>query len=323
MKEITSEKDFLKLIDHHFPSENGHVTLGRGDDCSIINTGNRLCLSKDLFLEDIHFRRSYFSPGDIGYKSLAVNISDIAAMGGKPQGFELGLIIPDGLTTEFWNDFFESMSDLAKKHDMILAGGDLSKGPCLGVSITIWGEPAAGAEFISRGNAVSEDVLFVHGQVGLARCGLMVLESGIDTSKNIFSTCVKAHLRPEMRISTGTQLAQSKRVRGLMDISDGLARDLPRFLAASGPFGADIFFPDDYIHPEIKQYAKLGNYSAHELAFMGGEDYALLATASQDDFEQLKNEITGLVKIGTVSNEPGIRLNGKEFNKSGFDHFSR
>ncbi|WP_027178073.1 thiamine-phosphate kinase [Maridesulfovibrio bastinii] len=322
MKKITSEKDFLKLIDYHFPYENGHVTLGRGDDCSIISTGGTVCLSKDLFLENIHFRRSYFSPEDIGYKSLAVNISDIAAMGGTPKGFELGLIIPDNLEPDFLNAFLKGMADLANEYNIILAGGDLSRGPLLGISITIWGEPESGSELIKRGNAQPGDILFTHGPVGLAYCGLHILESRPDDIKN-FPECVRAHLHPEMRVHTAVKLAASKVVKGMMDISDGLARDLPRFLNASGPYGADIKLSDTDIHPEIKKFAQLKNQLPHELAFIGGEDYALLAAASADNFKKLKNSFKNLVEIGIVSRTPGIRLNGNSFNKAGFDHFSR
>lgn len=323
MKEIKSEKDFLTLIDRHFPAQNGHVTLGRGDDCSIVSTGTTLCLSKDLFIEGVHFRRSYFGPGDIGYKSLAVNISDIAAMGGNPQGFELGLIIPEGLDTGFWDEFFQSMAFLASEHDMILAGGDLSKGPCLGVSITVWGEPAPGTRFLSRGNAHPGDILFVHGQLGLARCGLLLLESEGSSALTSHPVATKAHLRPEMRVETGMQLARQNCVRGLMDVSDGLARDLPRFLSCSQePCGADISFPDDFLHPEIVSYSGKNSYSARELIFMGGEDYALLGAASPDCFNRLKKDVRGLVKIGKVSEDTGIRLDEITFDKSGFDHFS-
>ncbi|WP_027722539.1 thiamine-phosphate kinase [Maridesulfovibrio zosterae] len=323
MTSLRSEQDFLKLIDTYFPAENGHVTLGRGDDSSILRTDKELCISKDLFLEDIHFRRSYFSPADIGYKSLAVNISDIAAMGGQPRGFALGLIIPPDLEANFWEPFFKTMSALAKENGLILAGGDLSKGQYLGISVTVWGETATHGKFLTRGNARPGDILFLHGQTGMARTGLLSLEElGPAAAKN-YPECVKAHLRPAMRVEAGLKLAASPHIRGLMDLSDGLARDLPRFLAkCEGCVGADITLPESALHSEIISYAKSKFISPSEHAYQGGEDYALFGAASAEYFDELCNEIEGIQAIGTVTNNGKFFLNENEYTATGFDHFS-
>lgn len=323
MTKFNSEQDFLKLIDEYFPSKNGHVTLGRGDDCSILHTDTQLCISKDLFLEDIHFRRTYFSPADIGYKSLAVNISDIAAMGGQPLGFALGLIIPPNLDESFWEPFFKSMSHLAQKNGLILAGGDLSKGQYLGISVTVWGEPAKDCEFLSRGNAKPGDILFLHGPAGQARIGLLALEElGVEAAQ-IYPECVKTHLRPPMRVEAGLKLATSSHVRGLMDLSDGLARDLPRFLSnCEGNVGAEIHLPESALHPEIIRYAKSNSISASEHAFQGGEDYALFGAVSEEGFTELSKSMSGLFAIGKITDSKKIFLNGKEYTEGGFDHFS-
>ncbi|WP_419783886.1 thiamine-phosphate kinase [Maridesulfovibrio sp.] len=322
MTKLNSEQDFLTLIDKYFPSENGHVTLGRGDDCSILKTGKDLCISKDLFLEDVHFRRSYFSPADIGYKSLAVNISDIAAMGGQPCGFALGLIVPPTLESEFWEPFFASMSALAEQHGIILAGGDLSGGQYLGISVTVWGE-SAGGRFLSRGNAEPGDVLFLHGPAGMARTGLLSLEENATYALKNYPQSTQAHLRPPMRVAAGIKLAESPDVKGLMDLSDGLARDLPRFLGnCEGNVGAEISLPEELLHEEILRYAESKSISAAEHAFQGGEDYALFGAASADGFAELAEYIPGLHKIGTITADNRITLNGREYTAGGFDHFS-
>lgn len=323
MNQLNSEQDFLTLIDHYFPSENGHVTLGRGDDCSVLRSETDLCISKDLFLEDVHFRKSYFSPADIGYKSLAVNISDIAAMGGQPCGFALGLIVPPNLENEFWEPFFESMSLLTQQHGLILAGGDLSSGQYLGISVTVWGKPAGG-RFLSRGNSKPGDVLFLHGRAGMARTGLLNLEeSGLEALQN-YPECVQSHLRPPMRVATGIKLAKSVHVKGLMDLSDGLARDLPRFLSCCKEnVGAKIELPESQLHEEIIRYAESKSISAAKHAFLGGEDYALFGAASAEGFEELKIAIPGLHQIGTITGDSKILLNGKEYTAGGFDHFTK
>ncbi|WP_320170156.1 thiamine-phosphate kinase [Maridesulfovibrio sp.] len=319
-----SEQDFLSLIDRYFPAVNGHVTLGRGDDCSILHAESELCISKDLFLEDVHFRRSYFSPGDIGYKALAVNISDIAAMGGSPRGFALGLIIPSGLEYGFWDQFFQSMAELAAQNGLVLAGGDLSGGSILGISVTVWGEYGNGNRFLTRGNAFPGDILFLHGPVGLARTGLLALEEEGPAASVKYKDSVNAHLRPEMRIQAGQQLAAASCVRGLMDVSDGLARDLPRFLGCcEGSPGAKIEIPEHTLHQEIITYAQAKSISPSEHAFLGGEDYALLGAAEPEGFAELVGTIPGLQAIGTVTEDRSLLLNGNNFSASGFDHFSK
>src|SRR6056297_3491168 len=137
---VHSEDDFLSLIDRYFPNDSKSMQVGRGDDCAVVTVPGRICVTTDLFLEDIHFRRAYFGPGDIGHKSLAVNISDIAAMGGRPLGFSVGLTVPPGLDGGFWEAFMAGMADLAARHDLVLTGGDLSRGERLGVCVTVWGD---------------------------------------------------------------------------------------------------------------------------------------------------------------------------------------
>lgn len=331
MKNLNSEQDFLAIIDKYFPAVNGHVTLGRGDDCSILQTTGELCMSKDLFLEDIHFRRSYFSPADIGYKALAVNISDIAAMGGVPEGFALGLIIPPELDEAYWDTLLKEMAELANTHGLILAGGDLCKGHSLGISVTVWGSPYrdqkqcsnSKGRFLTRGNAKPDDILFIHGSIGLARTGMQLLERNGPRAAEEFPACTEAHLRPKIRIKMGNNLSTCPAVTGLMDLSDGLARDLPRFIdCCETAFGAEISLPEGILHNEVINFAKAEGILPEEQAFLGGEDYALFGAASADQFQTLVNNFPEITPIGVLTEKAEIRLNGKKFSEKGFDHFS-
>ena len=147
-----SEDAILHLLARHFPATHPSLLLGRGDDCAVLRGGQPLCVSTDLFLEDVHFRRSYFTPEDMGHKSLAVNISDVAACGGRPLGFTLGLGLPDYADMDWLDLFFRGMAALAGRHRMALAGGDLSRSDRLHICITVWGEPLSdGAPFLLRG----------------------------------------------------------------------------------------------------------------------------------------------------------------------------
>ena len=315
---MKSEAQFLELIDGHFPREHDFLALGRGDDCAVLRGGTDYCVSSDLFLEGVHFRREYFSAADIGYKALAVNISDIAAMGAKPVAFTMDLMVPPGLPDEFWNDFFKSMAGLARQNDMVLAGGDLSRSDRLGVSISVFGAPGS-TGFLRRGNCAFGDVLFIVGDIGLARAGLMALEASGTNARNEFPAAVLAHLRPKPKVLIGT-LLNTAGVKGLMDVSDGLARDLPRFL---GPgLGANLTIESSALNGNVLAYAKSINADPVEFAFLGGEDYALLGAASPFEAGKARS-VPGYFEIGTVTKESGIMLNGAPFENPGFDHFDQ
>lgn len=316
--DMKSEAQFLELIDAYFTREHDFLALGRGDDCAVLADGNQYCVSSDLFLEGVHFRRDYFSAADIGYKALAVNISDIAAMGAKPVAFTMDLMAPPNLDDTFWNDFFKSMSMLARQNDMVLAGGDLSRADRLGVSISIFGV-AGSTGFLKRGNCAFGDVLFTVGDIGLARAGLMALEAAGEKARDTLPAAVLAHLRPKPKVMIGT-LLNAAGIKGLMDVSDGLARDLPRFL---GPdLGADLKLDASMLNANVITFAETVGVDPLEFALLGGEDYALLGAVSP--FEAGKAQsVPGFREIGTVTKAPGIKLNGQVFETKGFDHFGK
>ena len=313
---MKSEGQFLELIDTHFPREHDFLKLGRGDDCAILAGGNDYCVSSDLFLEDVHFRHAYFSAEDIGYKALAVNISDIAGMGAKPVAFTMDLMAPADLDDEFWEGFFKSMSMLARQNDMVLAGGDLSRSDKLGVSISIFGVGGSSG-FLRRGNCHPGDVLFTIGDLGLARAGLMTLEAVGAKGREAFPAAVLAHLRPKPKVLIGT-LLNAAGVKGLMDVSDGLARDLPRFL---GPhFGAEITLPASDLNGNVLAFALGVGADPVETALLGGEDYALLGAVSPLDISRAES-VPGFTPIGVVTKTPGLIVNGSPYTTTGFDHF--
>lgn len=342
---LTGEQDFLDLIDRVFPNQGPGLVLGRGDDCALLSVPGALCLSTDLFLEDAHFRRAYFAPEDIGYKALAVNVSDVAAMGGVPLGFSLGLAGPPELGRDFYFRLFTGMAELARATGCLLTGGDLSRAPTLTLCLTIWGR-AAGPEFLRRGRARPGDVIFVHAGLpeggeeeagknpagpelaglGLARAGLGVLEAGLGPDGAFtppgpeFAAAVAAHLRPTVRLEAARKLARSGLAHSLMDVSDGLAVDLPRLLAGTG-LGADIQIDPALLHPEMKAWCVARGLDPAAEAFAGGEDYALLGSVAGTNWPALRRAVPGLCSIGRASPAPGLRVNGGPPPSGGFDHF--
>ena len=330
---LGSEDNILACIDRHFPTAHPHLLLGRGDDCCVLADSGPLCVSTDLFMEDVHFRRSYFTPQEIGYKALAVNLSDLAACGSRPLGFSAGLALPPDADAELVDALFGGMAQAAAPpgacFNAALSGGDLSRAEKLHLCITVFGDtPDAGA--LKRGGLHPGDRLFVIGEPGLAGVGLARLEAEGRAALRHFPAACAAHLRPRPLVAEGLRLAalaragSGKRPRlALMDVSDGLARDLPRLLG-SPALGADLRLPPP--HPEVLRQAREtcgalpAEDKAEELMLLGGEDYALLGACAPGLETVLASALPEAVFIGRVSDRPGVRCSGRPVS-GGFDHF--
>ncbi len=337
---VTSEAHFLQIVDKYFPNQHPSLALGRGDDCAILRTQGKICVSTDLFLEDVHFRRSYFEAQDVGHKALAVNISDIAAMGAKPMGFSLGVGLPETISEQWLDGFFSGLSSLAKKFDMILVGGDVTSSPFVHISITIWGVAAKSLlksheeeqrKFLKRGGAMPGDTLFMVGSLGLARLGLQVLEKDGISAIEQWPTAVAAHLRPAPLVNAGliiARLGAQARPSVLMDVSDGLASDLPRLLGMHGQeqslahLGAQVILPEALLHEEVIRYNREHGLCPSTEAWLGGEDYALLGACVPKLFPILRAALPMAKSIGVITDDGKITLNGAEVSQNaGYDHF--
>jgi thiamine-monophosphate kinase len=319
-------------VDRYFAVSHPSLLLARGDDCAVLRPSGPLCLSTDLFLEDVHFRRAYFTPQEIGHKALAVNASDLAACGAKPLAFTLSLGLPPDVGLDMLEGVFAGMSALAERLRMGLAGGDISRSDKLCLSITAWGEgggqSGTGRQWLSRGGARPGAALFCIGGVGLARAGLALLESEGRKALEAWPAACAAHLMPQPQVDAGqilSRLGQTEHPPALMDLSDGLARDLPRLLGMTrSGLGAELLIPEALLHEELVRHARMrGNDPARE-AYLGGEDYALLGACSPNLLPSLHAALPGLWEIGTVTGSGGIRLNGTWTGDDlGFDHFQR
>lgn len=336
---IKSEDDFLSLIAEKFPNVHPSLILGRGDDCAEIACPPQMAVSTDLFVEDAHFRRSYFSPFETGYKALAVNISDMAAAGAKPLGVSVGLVVPTPFSREEAAGIIDGMAKAASEFDIALTGGDLSRGEKLSFCVTIWGAPVVKNRepaFLRRGPVNEGDTLFICGQIGMARVGLLSFEENGRSAISEYPASCRAHLMPEPLVGAGLLLAKFPSCR-LMDVSDGLQRDLPRMLKAhvgspdkppTVSYGAEIELSEASLHPETIKFAKKQKEISTLFAFTGGEDYALLGSCSEKDSAKIEKAMAGqpgmprFLRIGSVTRQPGITLNGTPIAKAGFDHFS-
>ena len=333
---IASEDDILGLLDRFFPVDHTSLLLGRGDDCAVLKVTGPLAVTTDIFAEDTHFRRRYFTPFDIGYKAVAVNVSDVGASGASPSGLSLGLTLT-GNEDETWiSGFCEGMKAVCDRFSLAISGGDLSRAGMLSVCVTAWGDlPEVLPRGLRRGAAREGDVIFLAGTVGLARLGLTRLEAArtseeVHQVKEDWPRACAAHLRPVPLATDGMALASfavnhdaADRI-GLMDVSDGLARDLPRLLASrSSGLGADLVLPADSLDHEILRHAEETGVDAPSFAFEGGEDYALAGTCPEKLWPELSRCFISPVRMLGQVRKGGITLNGKSPASAGFDHFSR
>ena len=328
-----SEDDILAIVSRYFPVGHPSLLLDRGDDCAVLRGGGPLAVTTDIFAEDAHFRRRYFSAFDIGWKSLAVNISDVGSSGAKPSGFSIGLTLTGKEDTAWLEGFCEGMKALTDRFDLAISGGDLARSSLLNVCVTAWGELSEELpRGLRRGVAQEGDVIFLVGNVGLARLGLTVLEAADDAEACTarWSAACAQHLRPMPLAFEGMALGRFAAEHGLqdrlglMDVSDGLARDLPRLLnSRKSGLGADIAL--EGIHPEVQEYCSGLGLDAVQFAYEGGEDYALAGTCPAEAWPALESLLSGFSvpfsRLGTA--RPGsVTLNGAVPASAGFDHFS-
>lgn len=285
------------------------VVTGIGDDAAItsLTAGMQLLTSTDMLLEDVHFRRAWHDPYRLGRKSLAVNISDIAAMGGIPRWATLSLAIPAGLPLEFLEQFVSGFLAMAAEHGVSLIGGDTcsSRGG-LAISVTIMGEQLP-ERILRRSGARPDDEIWVTGTLGDAALGLYLVEKGeIAVNEALLSRL----LDPAPRVAAGIALAESGLVTAMIDVSDGLLADFGHIAEMSGVGGALRLrdFPVSEAFQAV--VSTMDSYPWHCLA-AGGEDYELAFTASPADREK----IAGIMKkcgvkaipVGIVTSLPEVK----------------
>ena len=307
--------------------------FGIGDDCAVMpwDKEKSLLITTDMLVEDIHFLRARILPEDLGYKSLAVNLSDIAAMGGSPHSAYLSIAIPKDIDVEWLDQFFAGLDDLGKSASVPLLGGDTTKSPGpLTINITVLG--FIKTEYIKyRSSARAKDIVCVTGWLGDSGGGLNILLENREVDEDA-AYLLQQHHRPRAHIEEGTWLAAQKGIHAMMDVSDGIDSDLHRIIERSF-CGVCINLEQLPVSPELKRAAKKYNWTVHEMAASGGEDYCLLVTIEPNHFPQISANFQEkfdrpLHAIGIITaakNELVYLLNGKSLRlgKHGFDHFKK
>lgn len=307
------ETRFVQFLEERFPFSHG---TGIGDDTSVVKCGDFYQLiTKDLFLENVHFNLDYYSIEEAALKSLAVNLSDIAAMGGEPQYFYLGLGFPRRLGEVANISFFEALEKGCKQWNVELAGGDFSSAEFLYVSITLVGKAR---KPVYRSGACAGDLIGITGVTGESAIGLTLLKKGIRSG--IF---VEKHKTVRPELVKGAVLANY--ANAMIDVSDGLLIDLNRVLAASKK-GARIRYENIPVTVEMKDTCVVHGLDEYETVLAGGEDYVLLFTVSPGREKELRKEKLEYYIIGEACDESGpavVTHEGKTVatRTTGYDHF--
>ncbi len=311
------------------------VRAGIGDDTAVLTLtpGAALLATTDLVVEDVHFRRATAAPRDIGWKAMAVNLSDIAAMGGAPRYALVALALPASASVEEVDALYAGMREAAAPHGVVIVGGDTSAasgGWC--IDVTLLGEHVGTPKL--RSAARPGDAVAVTGTLGRSAAGLALLESDerarAPLSPDAVTELSRAHLRPCARVAEGRWLGGRADVHAMMDMSDGLASDLAHICRESG-VRARVHLDRLPVSPAVRAAARALDRDPLDWAAAGGEDYELLLTCPADTADALARGLasatgTALTVVGEIeAGTPDIAWIGADGAqvppRRGYEHF--
>jgi thiamine-monophosphate kinase len=315
------------------------VETGIGDDTAVLlpQPGARLLATTDLIVEDVHFRRAWASPFDIGWKAMAVNLSDIAGKGGQPLWALVGLALSAPADPAEVESLYEGMRQAAAPHGVAIVGGDTSVSPGgWFVNVTLLGEHLGVPRL--RSVAKPGDAVAVTGTLGRSAAGLAALEAGRArlgaVRPETIEVVTAAHLRPTARVAEGRWLGAAAGVHAMMDCSDGLATDLGHICRESR-VGARVELDRLPVDPAAREVAGALGADALSWATSGGEDFELLLTCERASVDALRDGLgratgTALTVVGEIEAfnalEAGVTFLGAAGEpvavSPGYEHFS-
>ena len=310
------------LIAKYFTKPTPNADLGVGDDAALIrvSAGKQLAISTDMSVVGTHFYADC-APEDIGWKSLAVNISDMAAMGAQPKWMTLAIALPEQ-NSEWLSAFAKGFFTCAQEFGVDLIGGDTTRGP-LNIAVQIMGEVPTGKSLLRSGAQVGDDI-WVSGFLGSAALGLAHIQHKIELPADVASICLSTLHHPQPRSALG--LALLGVANSCIDVSDGLAGDLGHILRASG-VGAEL---DLQAVPCIPFLSTALDLPMMQLAVLaGGDDYELCFTAPTEQSAHIQSISASLglplTCIGRITKGMGLHVTYQAKNlpltAEGYDHF--
>lgn len=269
---MASEDELIRIVTSRSPRRAG-VAVGVGDDGAVLDDDPSTIVVHDMLIEDVHFRRATSPMVDIGAKALAVNLSDLAAMGARPVAAVIGLGVPSSVSAADVDEMYRGMDAVASLHDMTIAGGDISRAHALTLAVTAIGRMEPGVAPVLRSGARPGDGVYVSGPLGASATGFALLgDASLSVSDP--SGPIAAHRWPVPHVALGRRLA-SAGAHAMMDCSDGLALDLRRLAIASN---VAITLELSAVPREraVDEVAAALDIQADVFAATGGEDYVLL-----------------------------------------------
>jgi thiamine-monophosphate kinase len=326
------EVDLIARIQRRFSGgKDDQLKIGIGDDAAAVlsEPGKLLLLTTDMLVEGNHFLRGSISYKDLGYKSLAVNLSDIAAMGGYPGYAVVSLALPPDLKLQEFDSFYDGIQEVALNYGVAVIGGDITSSK-LGMVINITVAGYAGKEKIIRQNGAEPgDLIAVTGALGASQAGLLtLLYPEIDFPTEAREKALNKHYRPVPRLKEGLILANTEKIHAMKDISDGLAKEINTIAHSSGVM-AVVDAARIPISPGAVEIGQILKKNPLEMAVQGGEEYELLFTFAARDYEALydiayKNNMS-ISLIGRVEEGEGVFIEIDGQNEplffKGYQHF--
>jgi thiamine-monophosphate kinase len=301
------------------------LQLGFGDDCALLQSPYPLAVTTDMLVEGVHFSPDYMTFEEIGFRAMAANLSDLAAMGANPAFALLSLGVPacNGAQIE---QLLHGMLSLAAEHGLALVGGDTVKAPLLTINLCLIGRIEHTP--LKRSLAKVGHSIWLTGPLGVSGAGLYCLRNRMP-QEGAWQSLIAAHKKPVPRVEAGLVLARSGAAGGVMDISDGLATDLARMCQAAR-VGATVEAEALPLSATLLELARITCQDPLQWALQGGEDFELLFTCVPAVENQLAAQLrkTGLnpVKIGRINAAPGVFLQKQnqchKIDFQGFDHFA-
>jgi thiamine-monophosphate kinase len=309
--------------------------VGPGDDAAVIEPvrGALEVVTTDAQLEGVHFDRRFVPPDAIGHRALAVNLSDLAAMGARPRAALLSLALPDSLEIAEFDRIVDGLLALAGRHGVVLIGGNITRtsGPMV-LDVTAIGSVHR-RRTLTRAGARPGDEVYVTGTLGEGACGLLRLRDAVNGAAGAGSIEQEQeramwYLRPDPRIRAGVLLAGNRAATSCMDLSDGLA-DGVRQIAQASSVGMTLSAADIPITAESRQWLSRRGRDPLEVALRGGDDFELVFTARPRQAGRLRNVRRQLgdlpiTRIGVVTRAPRLLIKdqrGERELPEGYEHF--
>lgn len=326
------EFGLIRRIQKQLPPPFSSIPLGIGDDAAAIlpSSGKYLLITTDTLLESVHFDLAYSSYAEIGYKAAAVNLSDIAAMGGTPRYFLISLGLTDRQKVADLDRLYRGIGKGSGEAGIDLIGGNTARSNALFfISVTLVGEVPK-KEMVTRGGARAGEALYVTGTPGDAAAGLEILKEGADPKG--FSRLLSRHRAPRARWREGRLLAKNGWATAMIDLSDGLTADLGHLLEQSGA-GAELDLSRIPLSFPLRRYALKMGSDPVRYALDGGEDYELLFSVPERKIPALESAVRrGVIdarRIGVIrKKKDGLTARGLDgrltpITSAGYDHFKR